>query len=308
MANKNYIFVLALFISMHIPLNLYAGERKIIFLGLLDYKKNKNQSFQVWSISEYGESLNKLTDVKSEVIGLNKVNENKVAYITSDLGLHVMDLSSRKVESLLFYKTEKKYQGRTILSLSPDMARVVVSSRNENGYYLSFMERNNSKDWNVIVNDMPFCNSPIQWSCSSPYSVYFIESSEGVIKSKIKSFNINSEKVDEIYSSKKSLYSYSISGDKRTIAISYNNEKTKRSEIAIFIDEKLFDIIKSNFSIMDPYLSCDGMTLLYVDDIELDKQKLVLYSINSKKKRVVLRDKGAISLPILYEQKENTCH
>lgn len=294
---------LVMILCLLIPLESFSAERKIVFLGFFEYEESNNPSFQVWSISEDGGCLKKVTNLKEDIIGLKRINENNVSYITYNLGLYLLDLSTGKSELLLNYETEEKYKGRTTLALSPDLAKIVVSSKTGSGYYLRLTHRTDPNSWVNLVKGNLHCISPLQWNCKSSSVLYFLDDYQEVITSKINKMDIDGKSTLEIFSSKDSLYSYCISGDERIIVINYENKETERSELAVYRNGKLFDVVRSKLSIMDPFLTCNGKTILYVDDIELNSHKLILYDIESKKKRTILKDKGAISSPVILCEK-----
>ncbi len=269
-----------------------ASHRLIVFLGLFE----PNDSFQVWSVREDGNELQQLTNVPSEVINLYKLQGHRVAYRTFEAELYVLNLETGLSKKVLSYEMDKHDEFRHALSMSvsSDMSKLAVTTFQLGGHDLSIVRMDEHNEWQPIFQSKPNMLTPIVWNALNTSILYFRD------KGRLKRMNLSTTQTTEIFTFQEDVFSYAISADEHIIAINFSDPKTRTAGIALYRDHALIAAIKSPYSGFDPYLSPDGRVLLYVDDGDLESHKLVLHSLESHEKKVVLEGKGAIAIPLLY--------
>lgn len=264
---------------------------QIVFLALFD----NDTAFQVWSISSDGTKLKRLTNLQEQITNLYQLNDpNHVAYL-SESEIYLLDLCSGK-SRLLVARPQTNHKDKfemPCISFSPDSYGVTISERVAEKFVLNYFPFIDFTKSDILFTEATSAIMSIGWNRNDTTTIYFLYS-DIIYKT-----NIRSKSLKKLTYPHNDIISFSISDNEALAAINFFDKQSNKSQIAVYNDVKLIDTITSKYSVVDPHMSRDGNTLLYVDDYGLEKNRLMLYSIPSKQTTVILEGKGAIASPIL---------
>ena len=189
---------------------------------------------------------------------------------------------------------EKKYE--VDIAVSVDQSIMAISHRNKAGYdlILQYLDTTNFETRTIFVGEQSPLRS-FQFSENNRNLLYFIKANRNISR-----IDLKTGVETEIYSSINNVLSFSVSSNKKLIAVNYFNREIKKAEI-IVLDEKSAPWIKINgsHSIMEPSFSIDSRYLVYIDGYGEEENRIILFDTVKKTKNIVFKGRCSIANPIL---------